>query len=354
MSSAPNAVESDSVVILWSSAMAVSGKELGNETRDALRNTHITYMVATKGLLWMGTNVGCILTLPLPRLEGVPQIKGRPTISYHAHTGAIRFLVAVQCGIAQLSPEVAITSDSPLVHSSQDAANTDDVVFIDGVTSSESEDTRGFSRSDEVMTARRASLSGSMKWVSSPDLREAVSWEDDVRYLYGNLLQGMDEELDIECVGTAKQHKRKFIPGLTAVTSNAQIIQTKISQTVAKLSSTPTTPKLKYATLPIVMEDCPVYENVTISDHGAADLGAQDAHQDVSPWVETSQESAGGVAQSEVVTSSEHSTVPARSACGQAMMVISGGEGHVNFSDPHYFNTHHDDVCLLLWQCPMT
>ena len=33
-------------------------------------------MTAYKGSLWVGTSNGFVLTLPLPRLEGVPQIKG--------------------------------------------------------------------------------------------------------------------------------------------------------------------------------------------------------------------------------------------------------------------------------------
>ena len=52
--------------------------------------------MACKGLLWVGTNVGISLTIPLPRLEGVPIISGRVNISYHAHFGPITFLLAIQ------------------------------------------------------------------------------------------------------------------------------------------------------------------------------------------------------------------------------------------------------------------
>jgi Rho guanine nucleotide exchange factor 10 len=52
--------------------------------------------MACKGLLWVGTNVGISLTIPLPRLEGVPIISGRVNISYHAHFGPISFLLALQ------------------------------------------------------------------------------------------------------------------------------------------------------------------------------------------------------------------------------------------------------------------
>jgi hypothetical protein len=43
-----------------------------------------------QGLLWVGTNVGIALTIPLPRLEGVPIISGKANISYHAHFGPVR------------------------------------------------------------------------------------------------------------------------------------------------------------------------------------------------------------------------------------------------------------------------
>lgn len=56
----------------------------------------VTALLACKGLLWVGTNVGIILTIPLPRLEGVPIISGRVNISYHAHFGPITFLLAIQ------------------------------------------------------------------------------------------------------------------------------------------------------------------------------------------------------------------------------------------------------------------
>lgn len=68
--------------------------------RDCVNNNRtivsVTSLMACKGLLWVGTNVGIALTIPLPRLEGVPIISGRVNISYHAHFGAISFLLALQ------------------------------------------------------------------------------------------------------------------------------------------------------------------------------------------------------------------------------------------------------------------
>lgn len=57
---------------------------------------NVSALLASKGLLWVGTNVGIVLTIPLPRLEGVPIISGRVNISYHSHYGPITFLLALQ------------------------------------------------------------------------------------------------------------------------------------------------------------------------------------------------------------------------------------------------------------------
>lgn len=54
-------------------------------------SVYVTALMACKGLLWVGTNVGITLTVPLPRLEGVPIISGNVNISYHAHCGPVTF-----------------------------------------------------------------------------------------------------------------------------------------------------------------------------------------------------------------------------------------------------------------------
>ena len=58
--------------------------------------TVTSLMTCNKGLLWVGTNVGLVLTIPLPRLEGVPIISGRFNVSYHGHLGPVRFFLPFQ------------------------------------------------------------------------------------------------------------------------------------------------------------------------------------------------------------------------------------------------------------------
>lgn len=85
-----------------SNVLRVTKSSVGssNSCGDNLNNNQaavtVTALMACKGLLWVGTNVGISLTIPLPRLEGVPIISGRVNISYHAHFGPITFLLAIQ------------------------------------------------------------------------------------------------------------------------------------------------------------------------------------------------------------------------------------------------------------------
>lgn len=69
----------------------------------------VTALMACKGLLWVGTNIGIALTIPLPRLEGVPIITGGVNISYHAHFGPVTFLLPlIQKSYYKSSPSEAI------------------------------------------------------------------------------------------------------------------------------------------------------------------------------------------------------------------------------------------------------
>ena len=68
------------------------------------RSIYVTALAAAKGLLWVGTNVGIALTIPLPRLEGVPIISGKANISYHAHFGPVRMFLPLQQKVLSTEP----------------------------------------------------------------------------------------------------------------------------------------------------------------------------------------------------------------------------------------------------------
>merc|ERR1739836_168419 len=77
------------------------------EVSSNKRAIHVTCLSAAKGLLWVGTNVGIALTIPLPRLEGVPIISGKANISYHAHFGPVRMFLPLQQKVVTSEPVMA-------------------------------------------------------------------------------------------------------------------------------------------------------------------------------------------------------------------------------------------------------
>ncbi|XP_061162853.1 uncharacterized protein LOC133172061 [Saccostrea echinata] len=67
------------------------------------KTTTVTSLMASRGLLWVGTSLGIVCSLPLPRLrDGVPLIKGRPDVSLHSHNGPVQFLIPIYCGTVNL------------------------------------------------------------------------------------------------------------------------------------------------------------------------------------------------------------------------------------------------------------
>ena len=80
----------------------------------------VTSLMASKGLLWVGTDAGIALSIALPRLEGVPIISGRANVSHHAHCGPITFFLTLQME-PKTPPTPAIPSPAALqtLHSLQ-------------------------------------------------------------------------------------------------------------------------------------------------------------------------------------------------------------------------------------------
>lgn len=56
---------------------------------------HISNILATKGLLWLGTSLGITLVYRIPCLEGVPLISGRPYLAYDAHQDSVHVLLSM-------------------------------------------------------------------------------------------------------------------------------------------------------------------------------------------------------------------------------------------------------------------
>uniref|UniRef100_A0A8B9HJE6 Rho guanine nucleotide exchange factor (GEF) 10-like a n=1 Tax=Astyanax mexicanus TaxID=7994 RepID=A0A8B9HJE6_ASTMX len=83
-------------------------QEINISTRATFHNPsqksmRVTSLLICQGLLWVGTAQGIIITLPVPKLEGIPKITGKGMTSLNSHCGPVDFLVATS---STLSPEL--------------------------------------------------------------------------------------------------------------------------------------------------------------------------------------------------------------------------------------------------------
>ncbi|XP_026327744.1 rho guanine nucleotide exchange factor 10 isoform X1 [Hyposmocoma kahamanoa] len=63
--------------------------------REGSKPAYVSTLLAGQGLLWVGTTAGVTVTVPLPKLEGLPLIGGHIAVSYHAHAGPVTFLLSL-------------------------------------------------------------------------------------------------------------------------------------------------------------------------------------------------------------------------------------------------------------------
>uniref|UniRef100_A0A8D0HLU5 Rho guanine nucleotide exchange factor 10-like protein n=1 Tax=Sphenodon punctatus TaxID=8508 RepID=A0A8D0HLU5_SPHPU len=67
------------------------------------KNVRVTSLLICQGLLWVGTDQGIIVLLPVPRLEGIPKITGKGMVSLNGHCGPVEFLAVA---LSTLAPDV--------------------------------------------------------------------------------------------------------------------------------------------------------------------------------------------------------------------------------------------------------
>ncbi|XP_058574892.1 rho guanine nucleotide exchange factor 10-like protein isoform X6 [Neofelis nebulosa] len=60
----------------------------------------VTSLLICQGLLWVGTDQGVIVLLPVPRLEGIPKITGKGMVSLNGHCGPVAFLAVATSVLA--------------------------------------------------------------------------------------------------------------------------------------------------------------------------------------------------------------------------------------------------------------
>ena len=338
-------------------------------------------MLASRGLLWVGTDNGCVATLPLPRLEGIPQIKGRPCVSYHAHNGPIRFLVPIHCGATPVRHPMSWIESETNSEDREMDLNADDIpppnelegINITGVTESESYDFKPFTQSDtyddvvsQVRTSNLSSQSlqghhsddggenaeerhnehndsdmtvttkqrrmSETRW-STPDLRQGfASFEEDVISLYGNLLQSSEVEAYEHDLLEPKR-RRPFQD------AHIHYFPVQHSSMVRRRTG-----RNKYLTLPAVKEQNAYDSNEPLSPLNGGPRLDESALSNRTPTVQSNR-GAGDVETLGVAP------VGGSASAARPVIVVSGGEGHINWSQKNAGDNKYEDICLLMWQC---
>ncbi|XP_069730546.1 rho guanine nucleotide exchange factor 10-like protein isoform X3 [Phaenicophaeus curvirostris] len=67
------------------------------------KHVRVTSLLICQGSLWVGTDQGIIVLLPVPRLEGIPKITGKGMVSLNGHSGPVEFLAVA---LSTLAPDV--------------------------------------------------------------------------------------------------------------------------------------------------------------------------------------------------------------------------------------------------------
>ncbi|XP_032564884.1 rho guanine nucleotide exchange factor 10-like protein isoform X6 [Chiroxiphia lanceolata] len=67
------------------------------------KHVRVTSLLICQGSLWVGTDQGIIVLLPVPRLEGIPKITGKGMVSLNGHGGPVEFLAVA---LSTLAPDI--------------------------------------------------------------------------------------------------------------------------------------------------------------------------------------------------------------------------------------------------------
>ena len=237
-------------------------------------------------------------------------------------------------------------------------------------------------------------------FASTPDLRAESPLaanphlnppRENLQTLYGSLMRLNEDEFDSELLGL--KHKRRlkapYIPGLSAVTNKATALNARLSQMMNMKAPAAggAAPQSKYATLPVVREDgaaaavpfavpyddsfddsfvddnnvptSPAANDVTAesaadhscsTSHGIAANQSQQRSASVSSQVSTTSNAAFAEPKETEITQQIPVTLLNSTILSKSSLVVSGGEGHINWNTPRSLDLSFDDLCLLLWQ----
>lgn len=128
----------------------------------------VTSLLICQGLLWVGTDQGVIVLLPVPRLEGIPKITGKGMVSLNGHCGPVAFL-AVAMSI--LAPDI-LRSDQEEAEGPQAEEDKPDGQAHDTVPAPDSHTARELTRKKGILLQYRlrstAHLPGPLLSVREP------------------------------------------------------------------------------------------------------------------------------------------------------------------------------------------
>ncbi|KAL5015085.1 hypothetical protein ScPMuIL_009355 [Solemya velum] len=343
--------------------IVVKNSTLGGESGDSScdRSCTVTCMTSSRGLLWIGTNLGIILTLPLPKLQnGVPLLSGRRSVSLHAHNGPVKYIIPVTLHSSGFSSQVKNTPT--VVENSDSRANniggaedlprpqanrrmsmgidimtpkheTSHVVvgqptpFKEAETSLEylDEESLTFRRELASKLAKRKNLSQ-----STPNLLEASS-EDEVVLLYKDLMKKDDFCVmkSQKCKTLASGWKQtKFTKHWKKLTSDNTKSNTLKSKMVADIS-------YKREPMGVPVDCVERIENKDLNYKGSA-LSKKSS----------SSSRSGSQAQRK---KSIQSSMLEKCSSANCVVVLSGGDGYVDWRHHGACSAKNNDACMLLW-----
>ncbi|XP_037684294.1 rho guanine nucleotide exchange factor 10-like protein isoform X3 [Choloepus didactylus] len=84
----------------------------------------VTSLLICQGLLWVGTDQGIIVLLPVPRLEGIPKITGKGMVSLNGHCGPVAFLTVAT---SVLAPDILQSEQEEAEEDKQDGQTAEPV-----------------------------------------------------------------------------------------------------------------------------------------------------------------------------------------------------------------------------------
>ncbi|XP_013394139.1 uncharacterized protein LOC106161669 [Lingula anatina] len=376
---------------------------------DFSRGIAITCLMASRGILWIGTNKGITLSLPLPRLEGVPLISRGPSVSCHTHIGPVKFLVGIcpeviidpvpgraesfqgdangenvdvkdtdrlelPCSAGDASATSPLSSPSPKATSPKcppESASGSGSQTMPAVVSPKSKrkskgDIRRISLSHVSEKTERTSdrevirsysiehsfkplkANAKSKWKSTPiglDAIDKVEYDDDISVLYGSLLKGTGtEDYEDVLVQTSGEHGY-----MTLQATGADLLRYRKTKTASIMF-----PKRRVKSMasPAVGETAHTFSfdsavklrsyNRTSSELTSSFESVDETEEDIAT------PASDDVDESDAAKSSDRKL---HNLHCKSVIVVSGGDGYLNWNVATPRDKKQEDARLILWQC---